>query len=110
MLTKQKEKSNGNELNLFDETQRQIRSLPNPLPFSFPPYALPLSTPAAQDSEFFIFSCVISNDCVIIRSVTGTFNHRLVNQPFLFLHHPWLGNEFTGELSRPCQSLNKPLF
>ena len=28
---------------------------PDPLPFSFPPYALPLSTPAAQDSEFFIF-------------------------------------------------------
>ena len=89
--------------------KRQIRSLPNPLPFSFPPYPLPLSKPAAQDSDFFFFY-LISNDCVIIRSVTGTFNHRLVNPPFLFLHHPWLGNEITGELSRPCQSLNKPLF
>ena len=25
--------------------------------------------------------------------MTGTLHHRLVEQPFLFLHHPWLGNE-----------------
>ena len=23
----------------------------------------------------------------------GTLHHRLDNQPFLFLHHPWPGNE-----------------
>ena len=26
--------------------------------------------------------------------MTGTFN-----QPFLILHHPWLGNDITGELN-----------
>ena len=31
--------------------------------------------------------------------MTGTFYHRLINQPSLILHHPWLRNDITGELN-----------
>ena len=38
----------------------------------------------------------------------NVYNPRLVSQSFLFLHHPsWLGNEITGELSRPFQKFDQ---
>ena len=53
ILTKQKEKSNGNEVNLFYETLKQISLQCSPFfPSSIP---LPLSTPATQAGEFYNF-------------------------------------------------------
>ena len=73
--------------------KRKGKSDLSPIPSLFPflPTPYPFRRLLRRTVSSLFFFCVISNDCVIIRSVTGTFNHRLVNQPFLFLHHPWLG-------------------
>ena len=76
--------------------------------FFLPPHPLPLSTTATQAPEFFIFFVVSFPMIASLGHDRNVYNHRLVNQSFLLLHHPfWLGNEITGELSRPFQKFDQ---
>ena len=57
------------------------------MPFSLPPHPLPLSTAVTQAREF----CIFFVSFPMIASLghdRNVYNHRLVNQSFLFLHHP----------------------